>query len=71
MLHARLPVVELNFDNSCLEYFEPDDYKSLKDGIVKLLKNPERRMQMTNNALAKMAAFNWDVSKEKYINTFS
>ena len=71
VIHSRLPVVEHNFDNSSIEFFEPGDYKELKAKIIKLLENPHVRFQLADNALVRMAAFKWDICKERYINVFS
>jgi len=69
ILASRLQSVSSYFDDSCIQYFEPGDPKTLADGIVALRNDPERRRSLVWNARALYdAKYGWDIQKEILVN---
>ena len=69
ILASRLQSVSNYFDDSCVQYFEPDDPKSLAEGIVALRNDPERRRSLVWNARALYdAKYGWDIQEEILVN---
>jgi len=70
MIVSRLPVVENNFDESCVMFFEPGNYEDLKRCILKLYLEPEKRNKLAENAYFRYEKIRWDKTKEIYLNAF-
>ena len=70
VLSSRLPPVEDRFDESCIQFFEPDDVRSLKQAIERLYHDPARLEELAANALERMNAISWDREKSRYLEVY-
>lgn len=71
---AGLPVVASNlyslsliFDNSSIKFAQADDAKAFADGIVDLCLNPEKRMEISQNASEVVNAISGTVMGKRYL----
>jgi len=78
-MSAGIPVVGSNFplweailiDNNCGVCVDPEDPKSVADGINYLLSNPEISEQMGKNGRkAVLSTYNWDAEGEKLVSVY-
>jgi len=67
VITSRLPAVEENFDDSCLMYFEPGDFKDLARCIRELYHNPPKRILLAENAHRRYEKMRWGTTKKTYV----
>lgn len=69
-ISSRLPVVEHNFDDTCLMLFEPGNAEELADCIEELYHNSEKRQSLVKNAYQRYEKMKWSLVGKKYVQLF-
>jgi glycosyltransferase involved in cell wall biosynthesis len=64
---SRTRIDEYYFDNSIVQFFEPESARDLADKIYHLMRQSERRAELRDASAKLIAAINWDVKKEEYL----
>jgi len=64
---SRLTAIRQSFTDEAVAYFEPNDPTSLANAMVRLLRNPELRIRLTQNAHQEYQPIRWDVMKRRYL----
>ena len=70
MIATRLRAVSETYDDSVVEYYEPDDAADLARAIRRLRAEPERRAELVRNAKAMLEQTGWAVQREIYLQVF-
>jgi glycosyltransferase involved in cell wall biosynthesis len=66
----NLAPIRKNFDDSCLTFFEPGNYKDLARCIHYLYENPDKRIEKANRAYKKFKKMRWENSKNIYLDVY-
>jgi len=64
---SRLKAVEENFDDSCVMFFEPDNYEDLARRILELYNKPEKRRILVENSYSRYEKIRWGETKKIYL----
>jgi glycosyltransferase involved in cell wall biosynthesis len=64
----RLRAIEECFDDSCIMFFEPGDYRSLAKAIQILHRNPDMQKTLADNAYHRYEKIKWSKEKQIYLN---
>lgn len=64
---SRLKAVEENFDDSCVQFFEPDNYEDLARCILELYNKPEKRRILIENSCRLYEKIRWAETKKIYL----
>lgn len=70
VLASRLRSVAAYFDDNALAYFEPNDPRSLGDGLLDLYRHPERRNLLVQNAAILYERYRWERQKDVYLSVY-
>lgn len=68
VIASRTKIDQYYFDESIVEFFEPENPKDLADAMIRLIENEDWRKDLSNNALKFMAKNNWDSRKHVYLD---
>lgn len=68
VLASRTRIDEYYFNQTLVEYFEPDDVEDLASKILALMNDLDRRKQLQVNALAFIQENNWEEKKKIYLD---
>ena len=68
VITSRLPAIEENFDDSCLAYYEPGNYKDMAQRILELYLNPEKREDIAKSAFERYEKIKWSKTKYEYLS---
>ncbi len=64
---SRLRVVEENFDESCMMFFEPGNVEDLSKCIVELYRDQQKRRTLAENAYRRYEKMRWRKTKRRYL----
>lgn len=67
VIASHLPSLTDNFDDSCLQFFEPGNHEDLARCILKLYHNPEKRHELVENAYRRYEKVRWRETKKIYL----
>jgi glycosyltransferase involved in cell wall biosynthesis len=70
VIATRLWAVSATYDDSVLEYYEPDDAADLARAIRRLRAEPERRAELVRNSKAILERTGWAAQREIYLAVF-
>jgi glycosyltransferase involved in cell wall biosynthesis len=71
VIAPRLNIIRRYFDESMVEFFEPEDIQGMAQRIVALWKDPERRAQLVANARRFYDAHNMEEQSRRYLNVIA
>ena len=69
VIHSRLKPIEENFSDCCIKYYEPGNINDLKNVIVDLYRNPEKRADLVKNADLIYPELRWQVIKKEFVKS--
>ena len=67
VIASRLQAIEETFDNSCVMFFEPGNYKQLASRILELYHSPKKRNELVENAFRRYQEVRWGETKKAYL----
>jgi len=65
---SRTMIDQYYFDESLVQFFDPDDYTDLADSIMKLITDEQRRKTLSRNGLNFVEKNNWNLKQGVYLN---
>lgn len=65
---SQTKIDQYYFDNSLVQFFEPENEKDLAEKMMLLIKNEDLRQQLTHNASKFIQKNYWDVKKPIYLD---
>jgi glycosyltransferase involved in cell wall biosynthesis len=67
VLVPRLAVIDRYFDDSMVQYYEPENVEQMADGIVELFNDPEKRARLAHNAYSFYEKHNIASQADRYV----
>jgi glycosyltransferase involved in cell wall biosynthesis len=69
-ISVSIPVIRAYFDDSSVEYYEPDDEHDLASCVLELYRNPEKRAALAAAGSAAYQKYRWSAMKYEYLKVF-
>jgi len=64
---SRLKAIQESFDDSCLMFFEPENYEDMAYKIIDIYNQPEKAKILVDNAYLRYDKMRWDKIKQIYL----